>query len=130
VPRTAYLHTTEHVVSGARPAQRTCDGVQTLVHEFGHGTHSLFYKGRYRGTANTPRDFVELPSQVMENWAMEPEVLKLYARHYQTGAVIPDALMAKMKTAGTVGRGFAPGEYMAAPRLHIRPPTTNRISCR
>ena len=53
------------------------------------------------------RDFVELPSQVMENWAMEPEVLKLYAKHYKTGEVIPDALVAKMKKAGTFGQGFA-----------------------
>ncbi|MBP1773066.1 MAG: Zn-dependent oligopeptidase [Holophagaceae bacterium] len=105
--------------AGDRPALLTSDEVQTLFHEFGHGLHGLFYKGRYRGTAGTPRDFVELPSQVMENWAMEPEVLKLYARHYKTGEVIPDALVAKMKKAGTFGQGFATVEYMAASLLDM-----------
>lgn len=105
--------------AGDRPALLTSDEVRTLFHEFGHGLHGLFYKGRYRGTAGTPRDFVELPSQVMENWAMEPEVLKLYARHYQTGALIPEALVAKLKKAGTFGQGFATVEYMAASLLDL-----------
>ncbi|MBK7294243.1 MAG: M3 family metallopeptidase [Holophagaceae bacterium] len=105
--------------SGDRPALLTSDEVQTLFHEFGHGLHGLFYKGRYRGTAGTPRDFVELPSQVMENWAMEPEVLKLYAKHYKTGEVIPEALVAKMKKAATFGQGFATVEYMAASLLDM-----------
>ncbi len=105
--------------TGDRPALLTSDEVRTLFHEFGHGLHGLFYKGRYRGTAGTPRDFVELPSQVMENWAMEPEVLKLYARHYQTGELIPDALVAKMMKAGKFGQGFATVEYMAASLLDM-----------
>jgi peptidyl-dipeptidase Dcp len=105
--------------AGDRPALLTSDEVRTLFHEFGHGLHGLFYKGRYRGTAGTPRDFVELPSQVMENWAMEPEVLKLYARHYKTGEVIPEALVAKMKKAATFGQGFATVEYMAASLLDM-----------
>jgi len=105
--------------AGDRPALLTSDEVRTLFHEFGHGLHGLFYKGRYRGTAGTPRDFVELPSQVMENWAMEPEVLKLYAKHYKTGEVIPEALMAKMKKAATFGQGFATVEYMAASLLDM-----------
>jgi len=105
--------------AGDRPALLTSDEVQTLFHEFGHGLHGLLYKGRYRGTAGTPRDFVELPSQVMENWAMEPEVLKLYAKHYQTGEVIPDALVAKMKKASKFGQGFATVEYMAASLLDM-----------
>ena len=105
--------------AGDRPALLTSDEVQTLFHEFGHGLHGLFYAGRYRGTAGTPRDFVELPSQVMENWAMEPEVLKLYAKHYQTGEVIPEALVAKMKKAATFGQGFATVEYMAASLLDM-----------
>ena len=105
--------------AGDRPALLTSDEVRTLFHEFGHGLHGLFYKGRYRGTAGTPRDFVELPSQVMENWAMEPEMLKLYARHYKTGEVIPDALVAKMKKAATFGQGFATVEYMAASLLDM-----------
>ena len=105
--------------AGDRPALLTTDEVRTLFHEFGHGLHGLFYKGRYRGTAGTPRDFVELPSQVMENWSMEPEMLKLYAKHYQTGAVIPEVLVAKMKKAGTFGQGFATVEYMAASLLDL-----------
>ena len=105
--------------AGDRPALLTSDEVRTLFHEFGHGLHGLFYKGRYRGTAGTPRDFVELPSQVMENWSMEPEMLKLYARHYKTGVVIPDALVAKMKKAATFGQGFATVEYMAASLLDM-----------
>jgi peptidyl-dipeptidase Dcp len=105
--------------AGDRPALLTSDEVRTLFHEFGHGLHGLFYKGRYRGTAGTPRDFVELPSQVMENWAMEPEVLKLYARHYKTGELIPEALVAKMKKAATFGQGFATVEYMAASLLDM-----------
>ncbi|HJW71574.1 MAG TPA: M3 family metallopeptidase [Geothrix sp.] len=105
--------------AGDRPALLTSDEVRTLFHEFGHGLHGLFYKGRYRGTAGTPRDFVELPSQVMENWSMEPEMLRLYAKHYQTGAVIPDALVAKMKQAATFGQGFATVEYMAASLLDM-----------
>ncbi len=105
--------------AGDRPALLTSDEVRTLFHEFGHGLHGLFYAGRYRGTAGTPRDFVELPSQVMENWSMEPEVLKLYARHYKTGELIPDALVAKMKKAATFGQGFATVEYMAASLLDM-----------
>ncbi|MDP1832361.1 MAG: M3 family metallopeptidase [Geothrix sp.] len=105
--------------AGDRPALLTSDEVRTLFHEFGHGLHGLFYAGRYRGTAGTPRDFVELPSQVMENWAMEPEVLKLYARHYKTGEAMPDALVAKMKKAATFGEGFATVEYMAASLLDM-----------
>ena len=105
--------------AGDRPALLTSDEVRTLFHEFGHGLHGLFYKGRYRGTAGTPRDFVELPSQVMENWAMEPEMLKLYAKHYKTGEIIPEALVAKMKKAATFGQGFATVEYMAASLLDM-----------
>ena len=105
--------------AGNRPALLTSDEVRTLFHEFGHGLHGLFYKGRYRGTASTPRDFVELPSQVMENWSMEPEMLKLYAKHYKTGEVIPDALVGKMKKAATFGQGFATVEYMAASLLDM-----------
>ncbi len=105
--------------AGDRPALLTADEVRTLFHEFGHGLHGLFYKGRYRGTAGTPRDFVELPSQVMENWSMEPQVLRLYAKHYKTGETIPDALVAKMKKAATFGQGFATVEYMAASLLDM-----------
>ncbi|WP_306590074.1 M3 family metallopeptidase [Geothrix sp. 21YS21S-4] len=105
--------------AGGRPALLTSDEVRTLFHEFGHALHGLFYAGRYRGTAGTPRDFVELPSQVMENWAMEPAMLKLYARHYQTGEPIPEALAAKVRRASRFGQGFATVEYMAAALLDL-----------
>ncbi len=105
--------------AGDRAALLTDDEVRTLFHEFGHALNGLFYAGRYRGTAGTPRDFVELPSQIMENWAMEPEVLKAYARHDQTGEVIPDDLVAKLRRAGTFGQGFATTEYLAAALLDM-----------
>ncbi|MFZ1456865.1 MAG: M3 family metallopeptidase, partial [Saprospiraceae bacterium] len=66
-----------------------------------------------------PTDFVELPSQIMENWALEPEVLKSFAKHYKTGEVIPDALIQKMKSSGTYGQGFATTEYLAASMLDM-----------
>jgi peptidyl-dipeptidase Dcp len=104
---------------GDKPALLTPDEVRTLFHEFGHALHGFFYTGHYRGLASTPRDFVELPSQIMENWATEPEVLRLYAKHYQTGEVIPEALIAKMKAAGTYGQGFKTVEYLAASLLDM-----------
>jgi len=104
---------------GDAPALLTLDEVSTLFHEFGHALHSLFYVGSYRGTAGTPRDFVELPSQIMENWATEPQVLKMYARHWKTGEVMPDALIDKIQKAGKFGNGFIKGEYLAASFLDM-----------
>ncbi len=105
--------------TGDTPALLTADEVQTLFHEFGHALHNLFYQGAYRGTAGTPRDFVELPSQIMENWAMEPQVLKQYAKHWKTGEVIPQALIAKIQAASRYGQGFATGEYLQASFLDM-----------
>ncbi|MDP2876827.1 MAG: M3 family metallopeptidase [Holophaga sp.] len=105
--------------TGDKPALLTPDEVTTLFHEFGHALHGFFYAGQYRGLAGTPRDFVELPSQIMENWAMEPEVLKLYAKHYKTGEVIPDSLIQKMQKAGTYGQGFITVEYLGAALLDM-----------
>jgi peptidyl-dipeptidase Dcp len=105
--------------AGDAPALLTADEVRTLFHEFGHALNGLFYAGRYRGTQGTPRDFVELPSQVMENWAMEPEVLKVYAKHYKTGEAIPAPLLEKMKKSAKFGQGFATVEYMAASLLDL-----------
>jgi peptidyl-dipeptidase Dcp len=104
---------------GDAPALLTSDEVRTLFHEFGHALHSLFYEGPYRGTAGTPRDFVELPSQIMENWATEPQVLKMYAKHWRTGEVMPDALIGKIQAASKFGNGFAKGEYLAASYLDM-----------
>jgi len=103
------------------PALLTFDEVTTFFHEFGHSLHGLLSNVTYRSLAGTsvPRDFVELPSQIMENWAAEPEVLKIYAKHYKTGEVIPDALIQKMQKAGTFDQGFATTEYLAASFLDL-----------
>ena len=102
-----------------QPALLTADETETVFHEFGHALHSLFGDVHYYGVANVPRDFVELPSQVDEHWAFEPEVLKVYAKHYQTGEVIPQALVDKMIKAGKYGQGFATTEYVAASLLDM-----------
>jgi len=93
----------------------------TMFHEFGHALHGLLSDVTYislSGT-NVPRDFVEFPSQVMENWMSEPEVLKLYAKHYQTGEVIPDELIEKITASGKFNQGFTTVEYMAAAYLDM-----------
>ena len=104
------------------PSLLTFDEVTTFFHEFGHALHGLFSNVNYRSLAgtNVPRDFVELPSQIMENWAAEPEVLKLFAKHYKTGETIPDSLIEKMKNAGTFDQGFATTEYLAASLLDMQ----------
>jgi len=97
------------------------DEVRTLFHEFGHGLHGLLSKVRYprlSGT-NVKQDFVELPSQIMEHWALEPEVLKSYAIHHETGEPIPDELIKKLKSAQTFNQGFATTEYLAACYLDL-----------
>ncbi len=105
--------------AAGKPALLSMEEVETLFHEFGHGLHSLLAEVRYQGLARTPMDFVELPSQIMENWAADPEVLAAYARHYQTGKPIPPALAAKMKQAGQFNQGFATVEYLAAALLDM-----------
>lgn len=107
---------------GDKPALLSLDEVQTLFHEFGHALHGMLSTGKYPSQTGTsvPRDFVELPSQVMENWAMDSKVMKLYAKHYKTGKAIPDALIAKIKKAGTFNQGFATTEYLAASLLDMK----------
>ena len=104
------------------PALLTFDEVSTFFHEFGHALHGLLSNVTYESLAGTsvPRDFVELPSQIMENWAAEPEVMRIYAKHYKTGQVIPDALIEKMQKAGTFDQGFATTEYLAASILDMQ----------
>ena len=102
-----------------QPALLTADETETVFHEFGHALHSLFGDVHYYGVSDVPRDFVELPSQVDEHWAFEPKVLKVYAKHYQTGEVIPQALVEKMTNAGKYGQGFATTEYVAASLLDM-----------
>jgi len=101
------------------PALLTLDEVETLFHEFGHALHGMLSQVHYRSLGSTPRDFVELPSQIMENWAMEPVVLKSYARHWQTGEPIPDTLIAKIQKAKLFNQGFKTVEYLAASLLDL-----------
>jgi peptidyl-dipeptidase Dcp len=99
---------------GDKPALLSTDEVETFFHEFGHALASLLKDVRYYGVGGMTRDFVELPSQIMEHWAFEPEVLKVYAKHYETGEVIPQELIDKMEKAGKYGQGFATTEYLAS----------------
>lgn len=107
---------------GDDPSLLTFDEATTLFHEFGHALHGLLSNVKYKSLAGTSvsRDFVELPSQVMENWAADPEVLKTYAKHYQTGEAIPDSLIEKLEKAGTFNQGFATTEYLAASFLDMK----------
>ncbi len=103
------------------PSLLTFDEVTTFFHEFGHALHGLLSDVNYKTLSGTSvsRDFVELPSQIMENWASEPEVLRMYAKHYKTGEVLPDALIAKMGKAATFDQGFITSEYLAASFLDM-----------
>jgi peptidyl-dipeptidase Dcp len=100
----------------AEPCLLGVDEVRTLFHEFGHGLHGLFSRVRYRSLSGTAvkQDFVELPSQIMEHWAMEPEVLAGYARHYETGETLPSPMIRNLQQAATFNQGFATAEYLAA----------------
>lgn len=103
------------------PSLLTLDEVETLFHEFGHALHGMLSNVTYSGVSGTSvsRDFVELPSQIMEHWAFHPEVLKLYAKHYQTGEVIPDSLIAKIDAASKFNMGFITTEFVAAALLDM-----------
>ena len=107
--------------TGNKPALLSFEEVTTLFHEFGHALHGLLMNVTYStvGGAGMPIDFIELPSQIMENWASEPEVLKSYAKHYQTGEVMPDSLIAKMSNAKRFNQGFETVEYLAASILDM-----------
>lgn len=106
---------------GDTPSLLTIDEVETLFHEFGHALHGLLTKCQYKGTSgtNVVRDFVELPSQINEHWATEPEVLKMYAKHYQTGETIPDELIEKILNQKTFNQGFITTELIAAAFLDM-----------
>ena len=105
--------------AAGQPALLSADEAETVFHEFGHALHGLFADVHYIGVAGVPRDFVELPSQVMEHWVFEPEVLKVYAKHYQTGEVIPQELVDKIVKSSKYGQGFATVEYLAASLLDM-----------
>ncbi|MBQ9426151.1 MAG: M3 family metallopeptidase [Paludibacteraceae bacterium] len=103
------------------PSLLSMDDVETLFHEFGHALHGLLSKAHYRSLSgtNTPRDFVELPSQFMENYCYEPEVLKTYALHYETGEVIPAELIEKINAASKFNQGFVETELLSASILDM-----------
>ncbi|MCX6922613.1 MAG: M3 family metallopeptidase [Verrucomicrobia bacterium] len=105
--------------SGDQPALLSLEEVRTLFHELGHGLHAMLSRVHYRSLGGTPSDFVELPSQIMENWAFEPEVLKSYARHWQSGQAIPVELVEKIKQAERFNQGFRTVEYLAASLLDL-----------
>lgn len=104
-----------------KPSLLNFDQSETLFHEFGHCLHGILSQCHYRSLSgtNVPRDFVEMPSQVMENWCRHPQVMKEYARHYKTGEAIPDSLIAKIEAAGTYGQGFINTELLAASLLDM-----------
>lgn len=107
--------------SGNKPALISFDEALTFFHEMGHALHGQFSDCTYPGISGTsvPRDFVELPSQIMENWGKHPEVLKTYARHYETGNPIPDPLLEKLDASSKFNMGFVTTEYLAASILDM-----------
>lgn len=100
--------------SGDKPALQNIDNVTTMFHEFGHAMHFMMHDVHYNAVYNVETDFVELPSQVNEHWALEPEVLAVYAKHYETGEIIPQELVQKLVESNQYGQGFATVEYLAA----------------
>ncbi|MCB0742398.1 MAG: M3 family metallopeptidase [Ignavibacteriae bacterium] len=107
--------------TGDKPALLSVDETKTLFHEFGHALHGLLSNCTYESISatETPRDFVEFPSQVMENWAFHPDVLKMYAKHYKTGEIIPDELISKIDNSKLFNQGFETVEYLAASILDM-----------
>lgn len=103
------------------PSLLSMDDVETLFHEFGHALHGLLSKAHYKSLSgtNVPRDFVELPSQFMENYCYQPEIMRTYAFHYQTGEVMPDSLIAKINRAGKFNQGFVETELLSASILDM-----------
>ncbi len=105
------------------PTLMRLSDVETLFHEFGHGLHGLMTQIRYptfAGTSGSPRDYTEFPAQILEHWTTEPEMLDLYARHYETGEVIPADLVERMRLARNHNQGFKTTEYIAASLLDLR----------
>ena len=107
--------------AGDLPSLLTIDEARTMYHEFGHALHGLLTQCKYKGVSGTSvaQDFVELPSQIMEHWAVSPEVLKMYAKHYQTREAIPDSLIAKIENQALFNQGFMTTELLAAAILDM-----------
>ena len=103
------------------PSLLSMDDVETMFHEFGHGLHGMLTRAALRSQSgtNVDRDYVELPSQIHEHWAFEPSLLKEYAHHYKTGAVIPDSLIAKIEASSTHNQGFTTTELAGAALLDL-----------
>lgn len=107
--------------SGGTPALLTWDETETMWHEFGHSLHAFFSDGLYSRTCgNVPHDYVEMPSQIMENWVAEPEVIRMYAKHYQTGEPMPDSLITKIENSALFNQGFMTTELIAASILDMK----------
>ena len=107
--------------SGDTPALLTWDETETMWHEFGHSLHAFFSDGLYSRTCGSvPHDYVELPSQIMENWVAEPEVIRMYAKHYQTSEVMPDSLINKIENSALFNQGFMTTELIAASILDMK----------
>lgn len=107
--------------SNDTPALLNWDETETMWHEFGHSLHAFFSDGKYTRTCGSvPRDYVELPSQIMENWVAEPEVIRMFAKHYQTGEVMPDSLIAKIESSALFNQGFNTVELIAASILDMK----------
>ncbi|MDR0334258.1 MAG: M3 family metallopeptidase [Dysgonamonadaceae bacterium] len=114
---------------GDNPAMLSWDDATTFFHEFGHALHNFFARGRFNRTSRSvPRDFVELPSQVMESWAGEPEVLKVYAKHFETGEVIPDELIERMLRSQHFNQGFFSTEYLLSALIDMEWHTSANIT--
>jgi len=115
--------------TAGKPSLISLDEMNTLFHEFGHALHGLLSDATYKRVSGTsvPRDFVELPSQIMENWANHPEVMKMYARHYETDEPIPDALIAKIENSRYFNQGFITTELLAAAYLDMDWHTLNKV---
>ena len=107
--------------SGDTPALLTWDETETMWHEFGHSLHAFFSDGLYTRTCgNVPHDYVEMPSQIMENWVAEPEVIRMYAKHYKTGEPMPDSLITKIENSALFNQGFMTTELIAASILDMK----------
>jgi peptidyl-dipeptidase Dcp len=114
--------------TGDKPALLTWDETNTFFHEFGHALHNFFADGHYRRTSrDVPRDYVELPSQIMEHWASDPAVIKEYAKHYETGEAMPDELIEKIENSGHFNQGFGTIEYVAASLLDLDYHTSTEV---
>ena len=108
--------------SAETPSLLTMDEVETMFHEFGHGLHGMLTRAKLRSQAgtNVDRDFVELPSQIHEHWAFQPEMLKMYAHHYKTGEAMPDSLIERLVAASKHNQGFMTTELTGASLLDLK----------